>query len=301
MNRQLRGSLLLLITAIIWGVAFVAQDVGMEFWSPFAFNGIRNFIGAAVLLPVIFFRDKSRGNMAKKWNDKTLITGGVLCGIALCSATCFQQYGISLSDQSAGKAGFITAFYIVLVPIAGLFIKKKCPVIAYVAAVFATVGLYILCIPEGVAFKVEFADVLVFVCALIFTVQILLVDHYSPKVDGVKLAFIQFLTSAVISIVGAFVTDSFSVVFNIEAWIPILYAGVLSSGVAYTLQIVGQKDLNPTVASIIMSLEACVSVIAAWVIQGKGMDERQITGCVIMFAAIILAQIPMPQKKEKKL
>ena len=299
MNRQLRGSVLLLITAIIWGVAFVAQDVGMDYWSPFAFNGIRNFIGAAVLLPVIFFRDKSRGENAKKWNDKTLITGGVLCGIALCTATCFQQFGISLSDQSAGKAGFITAFYIVLVPIAGIFIKKKCPVIAYAAAIIATVGLYILCIPQHVAFSVEGADVLVFICALIFTVQILLVDYYSPKVDGVKLACIQFLTSAVMSTAAAFCTNSFTVVFNLDAWIPILYAGVLSSGVAYTLQIVGQKDLNPTVASIIMSLEACVSVIAAWIILGDSMNQRQITGCVIMFAAIILAQIPMPKKKER--
>ncbi len=292
MNRQYRGSILLLITAIIWGVAFVAQDVGMDYWSPFTFNAVRNFIGAAVLLPVIYMRDKSRGEKAKKWSDKTLIAGGILCGIALCSATCFQQYGIQLSDASAGKAGFITAFYIVLVPIAGIFIKKKCPVTAYVAAALAAVGLYILCIPKGTIFSVEFADVLVFICALIFTVQILLVDHYSPRVDGVKLACIQFLTSAVISLIGAFVTKSFALTFAFEAWIPILYAGVLSSGVAYTLQIIGQKDLNPTVASIIMSLEASVSVIAAWIILGDAMNARQITGCVIMFAAILLAQLP---------
>ena len=297
MNKQYRGSILLFITAIIWGVAFVAQDVGMDYWSPFAFNGIRNYIGAAVLLPFIYMRDKSRGSNAKKWNDKTLITGGVLCGTALCSATCFQQFGIQLSDASAGKAGFITAFYIVLVPIAGIFFKKKCPITAYLAAVIAAVGLYILCIPAGVVFEVKFADVLVFICALIFTAQILLVDYYSPKVDGVKLACIQFFTSAVISTIGALVTGSFDVVFNIEAWIPILYAGVLSSGVAYTLQIIGQKDLNPTVASIIMSLEACVSVIAAWVILGDAMDARQITGCVIMFGAILLAQLPEKRKK----
>ncbi len=292
MNKQYKGSILLLITAIIWGVAFVAQDVGMDYWSPFTFNGVRNVIGAAVLLPFIYMRDKSRGENAKKWSDKTLIAGGILCGIALCSATCFQQYGILFSDASAGKAGFITAFYIVLVPIAGIFIKKKCPVTAYIAAIIAAVGLYILCIPQGVVFTVEFADVLVFICALIFTVQILLVDYYSPKVDGVKLACIQFFTSAVISLAGAFVTDSFALTFNFEAWIPILYAGLLSSGVAYTLQIIGQKDLNPTVASIIMSLEACVSVIAAWIILGDAMNLRQITGCVIMFAAILLAQLP---------
>ncbi|MBQ3109664.1 MAG: DMT family transporter [Clostridia bacterium] len=300
MNKQIKSSILLLITAIIWGVAFVAQDVGMEHWSPFAFNGIRNYIGAAVLLPFIYLRDKSRGENAQKWSNKTLLIGGVLCGIALCSATCFQQFGIQLSDASAGKAGFITAFYIVLVPITGIFIKKKCPITAYIAAIIAAVGLYILCIPAGEVFKVEFADVLVFICALIFTIQILLVDYYSPKVDGVKLACIQFFTSAVISTIGALVTNSFAVTFNLQAWIPILYAGVLSSGVAYTLQIIGQKNLNPTVASIIMSLEACVSVIAAWIILGDAMNARQITGCVVMFAAILLAQLPMPEKKERK-
>ncbi len=296
MNKQIRSSILLLITAVIWGVAFVAQDVGMDYWSPFAFNGIRNYIGAAILLPFIYLRDKNQGTDAKKWNDKTLITGGILCGIALCTATCFQQFGIQLSDASAGKAGFITAFYIVLVPIAGIFIKKKCPVTAYIAAVIAAVGLYILCIPAGVAFKVEFADMLVFICALLFTVQILLVDHYSPRVDGVKLACIQFFTSAVLSTLGGLVTNSFNVTFNVEAWIPILYAGIFSSGIAYTLQIIGQKDLNPTVASIIMSLEACVSVIAAWIILGDAMNARQITGCAIMFAAILLAQIPTKSK-----
>lgn len=292
MNKSYRSSLLLFLTAVIWGVAFVAQDVGMEYWSPFTFNGIRSLIGAAVLLPFIFIRDKAKGEAACRWNNKTLIKGGVLCGLALCIATNFQQFGIQLSDESAGKAGFITAFYIVLVPIAGIFIKKKCPPIAWIAAVIAAFGLYILCIPAGTVFTVEFADVLVFVCAIVFTVQILLVDNYSPKVDGVKLACIEFFTTGVISIFCAFVTGGFHIAIGMQAWIAILYAGVLSSGVAYTLQIVAQKNLNPTVASLIMSLEACVSVIAAWIILGDAMNERQILGCVIMFGAIILAQLP---------
>lgn len=290
---KFKGSVLLLITAIIWGVAFVAQDVGMEYWSPFTFNGIRSLIGAAVLLPFIFIRDKKKGENRCRWTNPTLIKGGVLCGLALCIATSFQQYGIMLSDESAGKAGFITAFYIVLVPIAGIFIKKKCPVNAWIAAVLAAVGLYILCIPKGAGFTVEFADMLVFVCALVFTVQILVIDHYSPKVDGVKMACIQFLTMGVISCIAAFVTNSWSVSFEGEAWVSLLYAGVLSSGVAYTLQIVAQKHLNPTVASLIMSLEACVSVIAAWIILGDAMSGRQISGCVIMFLAIVLAQLPV--------
>lgn len=264
----------------------------MEYWTPFAFNGIRSIIGAAVLLPFIFIRDKKRGETACKWSNKTLVTGGVLCGIALCVATNFQQFGIQLSSESAGKAGFITAFYIVLVPIAGIFMKKKCPIQAWIAAIVAVVGLYILCIPQGVGFKVEFADLLVFICALVFTVQILLVDHYSPKVDGVKLACIEFFTTGVISMIAALFTEQISIATEMSAWIAILYAGVLSSGVAYTLQIVAQKHLNPTVASLIMSLEACVSVIAAWIILGDAMNMRQIAGCVIMFAAIVLAQLP---------
>ncbi len=297
--RQYRSSLLLLITAIIWGVAFVAQDVGMDYWSPFAFNGIRSVIGSLVLLPFIFIRDKKRGETAKKWSDKTLITGGVLCGIALCIATNFQQFGISMSDESAGKAGFITAFYIVLVPIFGIFIKKKCPIPAWIAAIVAVFGLYMLCIPEGEAFRLEAADLLVFVCALVFAVQILLVDHYSPRVDGVKLACIEFATTGVISLVCGLVTNSIKCSIMPQAWIAILYAGVLSSGVAYTLQIVAQKDLNPTVASLIMSLEACVSVIAAWIYPGDALNTRQIIGCVVMFAAIILAQIPMPENQDR--
>lgn len=299
MNKQIRSSFLLLITAIIWGVAFVAQDVGMDYWSPFAFNGIRSIIGALVLVPFIFIRDRQKGQSACKWSNKNLLIGGVLCGIALCLATNFQQFGIA-AGVDAGKAGFITAFYIVLVPIAGIFIKRKCSPLAWTAAVLATVGLYILCIPKGVCFKVESADVLVFICALVFTVQILLVDKYSPRVDGVKLACIEFATTGIISLACGFAVNDMQCSIAPNAWIAILYAGVLSSGVAYTLQIVAQKDLNPTVASLIMSLEACVSVIAGWLILGQSMNSRQITGCVIMFAAIILAQIPMPEKKENK-
>ncbi len=300
MAKQYRSSLLLLITAIIWGIAFVAQDVGMEYWSPFSFNGLRSIIGSGVLLPFIFMRDKKKGEKKQGWNDKNLWIGGILCGIALCAATSFQQFGIALSNDSAGKAGFITASYIVLVPIAGIFIKKKCPWVAWVAAPLAAVGLYILCIPEGVRFELQDADFLILMCAFVFTAQILLVDKYSPIVDGVKLACIQFLTTGVISLIGAFMTGSFGIGTGLDAWIAILYAGVLSSGVAYTLQIVAQKDLNPTIASLIMSLEACVSVIAAWVILGDAMNARQIIGCVIMFAAIVLAQIPVKGRKETK-
>lgn len=298
MKKQIRSSLILLLTAMIWGVAFVAQDVGAEYWSPLLFNALRGFIGAAVLLPFIFARDKKKGDSAVKWNDKTLLTGGVLCGIALCVATNFQQFGIDFGVD-AGKAGFITAFYIVLVPLMGIFINKKCPVTAYFAAVVACFGLYILCIPKNAGLAVEFADLLVFLCALVFAVQILLVDKYSPVTDGVKLACIQFASMGVISLVMSIVCGEVEFSTEPAALVAILYAGVLSSGVAYTLQIIAQKDLNPTVASLIMSLESCVSVIAGWIILNQKMNERQIAGCVIMFAAIVLAQIPAPKRREK--
>lgn len=299
MNRQIRSSLLLFLTAIIWGVAFVAQDVGADYWSPLAFNALRGIIGAVVLLPFVFARDKKKGESRVKWNDRTLLTGGVLCGIALCTATNLQQFGID-RGVDAGKAGFITAFYIVLVPILGIFIKKKCPLLSWAAAALACFGLYILCIPENSGFRLEYADLLVFLCALVFAVQILLVDGFSPKTDGVKMACVQFATMGAVSLVMGILTNSLKFSAEGEALVAILYAGVFSSGIAYTIQIVAQKDLNPTVASLIMSLEACVSVIAGWIILNQTMNQRQIEGCVIMFAAIVLAQIPTPKRREKR-
>lgn len=300
MNIKIRNSLLLLITAIVWGVAFVAQDVGMDYITPFSFNGARCLIGAVILVPVIFMRDKSKGESAFPWRSKTLWTGGILCGAALCLASNLQQYGIKLSDASVGKAGFITTFYIVLVPIAGIFIKKRCPISVWFAALIAAGGLYLLCVPQGAGFAIEFSDILVFLCAIGFTIQILFVDSYSPRVDGLKLACVQFFVCGVISAVLALILDDISLSQIAEAYIPILYAGVFSCGVGYTLQIIAQKGLNPTIASIIMSLESSVSVIAAWLIQEKAMNGRQIAGCIVMFCAIIIAQIPSKEKEKVK-
>ncbi len=300
MNIKIRNSLLLVITAAVWGVAFVAQDVGMDYITPFTFNGVRCLIGAAVLVPVIFIRDRAKGEGAFPWRSKALWIGGILCGASLCLASNLQQYGISLSDASVGKAGFITTFYIVLVPIAGIFIKKRCPVSVWIAALIAAGGLYLLCVPQGAGFAIEFPDILVFLCALCFTVQILFVDSYSPRVDGLKLACIQFFVCGVISAVLALIFDDISLSRILAAYIPILYAGVFSCGVGYTLQIIAQKGLNPTLASIIMSLESSISVIAAWAIQGKAMNARQIAGCAVMFCAIIIAQIPSKEKEKIK-
>ena len=292
----MKGSALLLLTACIWGVAFVAQSVGMEYVGPFTFNFVRSILGGVVLIPCIFFlnRGEKSGSAEKiseeekKAQRKTLLTGGICCGIALCLATNFQQIGIKYT--TVGKAGFITACYIVIVPIIGLFLKKKCSPFIWTAVVMALIGLYLLCITDG--FSIGLGDVLVLVCAFLFSLHILVIDYFSPKADGVKLSCIQFLVCGILSMIPALVLEHPQISSILTAWLPILYAGIMSCGVAYTLQIVGQKNVNPTVASLILSLESCISVLAGWVILGQKLSAKELLGCIIMFAAIILAQLP---------
>lgn len=293
---KLKNSLILLLTATIWGVAFVAQSVGMDYVGGFTFNMVRCIIGAIVLLPVIWFLN--RGNKPsshtpkeKAAERKTLIIGGIWCGIFLCLASNFQQFGIKYT--SVGKAGFITACYIVIVPILGLFLKKKCSPFIWGAVVMALVGLYLLCIKDG--FSIGKGDILVMICAVLFSFHILVIDYFSPKTDGVKLSCIQFLVAGILSGIPAFLLEKPQLSSICAAWVPILYAGVMSCGVAYTLQIIGQKDMNPTVASLILSLESCISVLAGWIILGQNLSTREILGCVIMFGAIILAQLPQKE------
>ncbi|MDO4338850.1 MAG: DMT family transporter [Eubacteriales bacterium] len=296
---KLKNSLLLLLTATIWGVAFVAQSVGMDYVGPFTFNAVRSIIGALVLLPVIWFLDRQKPERTltpteKKAERKTLVTGGVCCGIFLCLASNFQQIGIQYT--TVGKAGFITACYIVIVPILGLFMKKKCSPFIWAAVVMALIGLYLLCITDG--FSIGKGDFLVMICAVLFSLHILVIDYFSPKADGVKISCIQFLVCGIFSGIPALLLEHPQISSILAAWMPILYAGVLSCGVAYTLQIVGQKGMNPTVASLILSLESCISVIAGWLILGQSLSGREILGCFIMFGAIILAQLP--QKSSDK-
>ena len=302
-----RNSLLLLLTAFIWGLAFVAQSEGGKQVGPYTFNTIRSYIGALVLLPVILTLDKM--GLSKKPSNmeerKVLWTGGIACGIALGFATNLQQVGMYLG-ASAGKAGFLTACYIVLVPILGMFIGKKCSPFVWVSVGIAIAGLYLLCINGAESFGLALGDVLVLTCALVFAIQILLVDHYSPKVDGVRLSAIQFTICALISTVlmvtkelGTTSEQIQSWCVNLStwnAWIPILYAGVLSCGVAYTLQIIGQRDVPPTAASLIMSLESVFSVIGAWVILKQSMTGRQLIGCGLIFLAILICQV-VPAKE----
>lgn len=296
----MKNSLLLLLTAFIWGVAFVAQSVGGEAVGCFTFNGVRSLIGAIVLIPVIFFLDgqkkKELGEekfLEQKGDKKTLILGGICCGVMLCIASNFQQFGISFT--TVGKAGFITAMYILIVPIFGLFMKKKVGAKVWIGVVLATIGLYMLCMTSE-RFSLSKGDFLVLICALFFSLHILIIDYFSPKVDGVRMSCIQFFVCGVISTAIAFVTESPSLHSILSGWLPILYAGVLSCGVAYTLQIVGQKNMDPTVASLILSLESVFSVLAGWVILNQTLSGREILGCILMFLAIILAQLPEKQK-----
>lgn len=297
---QVKNSLLLLLTATIWGVAFVAQSVGMDYVGPFTFNSVRNFIGALVLIPCIFILNKINPSEKKtltkeeqKVSTKTLIIGGICCGTLLALASSFQQLGIQYT--TVGRAGFITACYIVIVPILGLlFFKKKCSPAIWVAVALSLVGLYLLCITDG--FSIGKGDLLVLICAIFFSLHILVIDHFSPLVDGVKMSCIQFFVCGILCGIPALLFETIELVSLLNAWMPILYAGVLSCGVAYTLQIIGQKNMNPTVASLILSLESCISVLAGWVILEQKLTIRELSGCVLMFAAIILAQLP-----EKKL
>lgn len=292
----LRNALLLLLTASIWGVAFVAQSVGMDYIGPFTFNSVRSLIGAAVLLPVIWFLDRRKPPVRqtaeeKKKAGRTLLAAGLSCGLLLCLASNFQQLGIQYT--SVGKTGFITACYIILVPIISLlFLQKKSGPFIWAAVALAVIGLYLLCITDG--FSVSRGDLLVFICAVLFSLHILVIDYFSPKADGVKISCIQFLVSGVLSGIPALLWESPSLSAVLDAWQPVLYAGVMSCGVAYTLQIVGQKNMNPTVASLILSLESCISVLAGWILLGQRLSTREIAGCVLMFGAIILAQIPQP-------
>ncbi|MGN0355858.1 MAG: DMT family transporter [Muricoprocola sp.] len=292
-----KNPLLLFLTAVIWGVAFVAQSVGMEYIGPFTFNCIRCLIGGLVLIPCIWLLDRFKGKESMQSetpqkvsvkSDKTVLTGGVCCGLALFVASNLQQVGIQYT--SVGKAGFITAMYIVLVPVLGIFLKKRIGVKVWVSVALAVAGLYLLCITEG--FSIGKGDFLVLLCAFFFSIHILVIDYFSPKADGVRLSCIQFLVCGLLSGICMLLTEKPDLGAILQAWMPILYAGVLSCGVAYTLQIIGQKGMDPTVASLILSLESVVSVLAGWVLLGQSLSAKELFGCVLMFGAIILAQLP---------
>lgn len=289
LRKNWKSPLLLLLTATIWGVAFVAQSVGMDYVQPFTFNGVRCLLGAVVLLPVIYIFNRNKDQSQKTLeNKKVLWTGGVICGLLLCAASCIQQIGIL--HTTAGKAGFLTALYIVIVPIIGLLWGRKCSPLVGVSIVLAIIGLYLLSIKDS--FEMCTGDAYVMISAVLFAFHILAVDYYAPKCDGVKLSCIQFGVSGILGTCFAFIVEQPQLEEIMAAWQPIAYAGVLSCGVGYTLQIVGQRDMNPTVASLILSLESVISVLAGWVLLQQTLSVREMVGCLIMFCAIVLAQLP---------
>lgn len=292
MKHRTTNNLLLALTALIWGSAFVAQSVGMDYIGPFTFNSIRSIMGGLVLLPVIFMlkrqRKKSGQQEPAAGNRKTLVAGGVCCGIALAVASSLQQIGIVYT--SAGKAGFITALYILIVPIMGLFLGRRAGLKVWIGVTLAVAGMYFLCITDG--FSISKGDFLVFLCAIVFSVHILVIDHFAPKVDGVALSCIQFFVCGILCAVPMIVQEQPRISEILAAWMPLAYAGVLSCGVAYTLQIIAQKNTDPTVASLLLSLESVFSVLAGWVILGERLSGRELFGCALVFTAVLLAQLP---------
>ena len=288
MNKQKFNSILLLLTAtVIWGSAFIAQSVGNSI-GPFTFQAVRCFLAVGFLVPVTFFFDKTKGrSFTAEWSDRALWKTGLWCGLALFVAASLQQVGLVYTD--AGKAGFITAMYIVLVPVCGLFLKQKPSLSAVLAIAVAVVGLYLLS-AAGVS-SINKGDLMVMGCALAFAVQITIVDRCASNLDGVRLNCIQAFICGLLSIPFV-ITESPALSEILKYWGPLVFAGVLSMGVAYTLQILGQKHLEPTPASLIMSLESVFAAIGAWLILQERMTPAELTGSILVFSAVLISQIP---------
>lgn len=296
-KKVLRGEIFLIITAIIWGTSFVAQRVGMEHIGPFTFTATRFLIGTLSLIPVILLMDKLNKNKGNKeetsGSKKDLLYGGLACGLALFFGISFQQAGLQYT--TAGKAGFITALYMVLVPILGLFIKKKVEKKVWIGLVLAAIGLYLLSITEG--FSISKGDFIVLCGTVFWAVHILVIDHFAPKVDGLKMSCIQFFTAGILSLIMALFTETIQLSTLISSAGPILYTGTIVVGVAYTFQILGQNGTNPTVASIILSMESVFAVISGMILLGEVMSSREIIGCILMFIAVLITQVN-PKKIE---
>ena len=291
---QLRNTLLLVLTALVWGCAFVAQSVGAEHVGAFTFLACRSWLAGVTLLPVIALlrarqrRPESAAESPAPQSRRALLTGGIACGCFLFLASSAQQIGVA--STTTAKAGFITAMYVIIVPILSLVLGRRVGKKIWLCVAMSVAGLYLLCIAGSLS--LSRGDAMVLLCALLFAGHIMTVDHFSPKMDGVQLSCIQFFTTAILATVCMFLFEHPTAAALQSALLPILSAGILSSGVGYTLQIVAQKGLNPTIASMAMSLESVFSALAGWVILGQGLTAREFSGCTLMFAAIILAQLP---------
>lgn len=292
-TKQLRGGAMLMLTALIWGTAFVAQSVGMDYLGPCAFTATRNFIGCVALLPVIALASRLRSGAqpeeaAPAPGKKALFGWGAACGLLLGGATLLQQAG--MQTASAGKAGFLTALYIVIVPVLGIFLGRRPGLKVWMGVVLALVGAYLLSVKGGAG--IASGDLLVIASAVVFSLHILVIDSVPAGVDGVRLSCVQFLVAGAFALVLALFLESFTWRDILSAWVPLLYTGVVSSGVGYTLQILGQRTVNPTVACLILSLESVFAALAGWAILGQALSLRELFGCALVFVAVILAQLP---------
>lgn len=294
-KNQIKGILVLFVTAFIWGSALVAQSIGMERIEAFTYNGIRTLMGAAVLLPIVLVKDLNgirsltpEKRAEKRKQSKTQWKCGVILGLALCAAANVQQFAFNYTTP--GKIAFITALYMLFVPIIGLFLGKKAPKLMWICIIIGAAGLYFLSFPAGGQTGVNLGDALTLICAVFFAVHIILVDRFSSDIDPIKLSFMQFLTSGTISSVLMFIFENPSISAINSAILPLLYSGLLSCGIAYTFQVIGQKHTEPTLASLIMCMESVFGVLSAAVILHQIPTFREISGCALMLAAIIAAQ-----------
>ena len=292
----MKSNLLLLLTAVIWGFAFVAQRAGMEFLGPFTFNTARFALGSLSLIPLLLINQRRKFEKEKflPLNDKKLLYGGLAAGTVLFLGATFQQGGLVYTD--AGKAGFITGFYVILVPILGLFIKQKTSLLTWLGAVVAVIGLFFLSVNE--ALDINIGDILVLIGAFFWAIQILVIGFYSKKIDPFQLAFSQFVVCAFLSFAAALITETIVLQNVLLAYLPILYAGLFSVGIAFTIQVVAQKEAHPANAAIIMSLEAVFAVIGGWMILNESIPLRGLFGCVMMLIGMILSQLYLFRAKK---
>lgn len=301
-KNPLKGTALLLIGSFIWGTTFVAQSLGTNHLDAFSFNCVRNFIGVFALIPVLLWQLRSKSkdmNTVQELRSvftRDLILGGIICGTALCLASNFQQLGVEYS--TVGKSAFITTLYIVLVPLLGIFFKKKLSLQIWFSVILAMIGLYLLCM-KNEAFVLGTGDIYLLLCAFFFTIQITAIDHFAPKVNSIALSMMQFFVTAVLSGICMLFNELPTIENILDAAFPLLYAGVLSSGIAYTFQIIGQKHLSATVASLIMSLESVFATLAGWLVLKEILSTNELIGCGLVFAAVILSQLPSKIKKEQ--
>ena len=285
MKNNIKGSLLLLITAIIWGSSFVSQKVGVEVVEPMTFIGLRTLLGSFVLFPIILIKE----NFKPDFKSKDLLIGGMLCGIVLCIASLLQTYGMKYID--AGKSGFLTSLYMVFVPIVGVFLGEKLTIKNIISVFIALIGMYLLCIKTGFS-SINKGDILVLICAFFFSFHIIVIDKYSPKTDGIKLSCIQFFVAGLLSSIGMIIIEKPDIDSILISSGPIAYSGIMSCGIAYTLQIIGQKYAEPTIAAIIMSLESVFAAISGWLFLNEILTTREFIGCIIVFIAVIYIQLP---------